>query len=177
MYEVSTIKLIKMKIELKKVSFNERMSEETNCFVADVYVDGVKCAYAKNDGRGGCTDISSYPNSHELFKKVMIHCENLPDYEWKWDNEVHYSKNNIEEVVDHLFEEWLKERDAKKMDKFDLTHIRWGVPNALSYRSVKFNKPINLIPHLTMQGYLNKWKESFEKDVVFLNRNLQEYKL
>lgn len=44
-----------MKIELKNFQFFERMSEETNAFVADVYVNGVKVAYAKNDGRGGET--------------------------------------------------------------------------------------------------------------------------
>jgi len=39
-----------MKVELKNVKFSEHMSEETNAFTADVYVDGKKCGYAKNDG-------------------------------------------------------------------------------------------------------------------------------
>ncbi len=34
------------------------MSEETNCFVADLYINGKKIGYVKNDGRGGCTDYT-----------------------------------------------------------------------------------------------------------------------
>jgi hypothetical protein len=43
-----------MKIELRKISFNERMSEETNCYAADLYVDGKKVGEVGNDGHGGC---------------------------------------------------------------------------------------------------------------------------
>ena len=49
-----------MQIELKNIKFFEAMSEETNAFVADVYVNKVKVAYAKNDGHGGCTFYHAY---------------------------------------------------------------------------------------------------------------------
>lgn len=42
-----------MKIELRKLSTNQKLSEETNCFSADVYVDGVKAAEHSNYGHGG----------------------------------------------------------------------------------------------------------------------------
>ena len=45
-----------MKIELKKISFSERMSDETNCFIADLYINGKKVGECNNDGRGGCTN-------------------------------------------------------------------------------------------------------------------------
>jgi hypothetical protein len=41
-----------MKIELKNVKINKMFSEETTCFIADVFINGKKTAYAKNDGRG-----------------------------------------------------------------------------------------------------------------------------
>lgn len=46
-----------MLVTLKKLSIYDRMSEETTCFVADVYVDGKKVAIAQNDGRGGNTHV------------------------------------------------------------------------------------------------------------------------
>jgi hypothetical protein len=44
-----------MKVELKKLTLYPRMSQETTCFAADVWVDGKKVGHAKNDGCGGAT--------------------------------------------------------------------------------------------------------------------------
>ena len=35
------------------------MSDETDCFVADIWIDGKKVGEAKNDGHGGCNMYSS----------------------------------------------------------------------------------------------------------------------
>jgi hypothetical protein len=45
-----------MKIELKRIQHARNLSEETNAFTADIYVNGEYVGYAKNDGHGGCTD-------------------------------------------------------------------------------------------------------------------------
>ena len=44
-----------MKIQLKSLKVFEEMSEETTAFVADVFVNNKKVAYAKNDGIGVIT--------------------------------------------------------------------------------------------------------------------------
>ena len=54
-----------MKIELKRFSYNARLSEETNAFAADIWVDGKNVGFAKNDGHGGNTMVHIKPN--ELF--------------------------------------------------------------------------------------------------------------
>jgi len=46
-----------MKLQLKKLRIYTSMSEETLCFETDVYVDGKKVAYAKDDGRGGEVEL------------------------------------------------------------------------------------------------------------------------
>ena len=46
-----------MNITLKKVKVHDGLSEETICFTADVYVDGILKAHASNRGHGGCNDI------------------------------------------------------------------------------------------------------------------------
>ena len=46
-----------MKVELKRLQIYERMSEETIAFNADVWIDGKKAGYAKNNGHGGNTDV------------------------------------------------------------------------------------------------------------------------
>lgn len=59
-----------MKIELKNIKFSEALSEETNAFVADVYVNEQKVAYAKNDGHGGCTFYHAYEGMRELVEQA-----------------------------------------------------------------------------------------------------------
>ena len=42
------------KMELKKLKLFEEMSEETNCYVGVVYINGKPAIEVKNDGHGGC---------------------------------------------------------------------------------------------------------------------------
>lgn len=48
-----------MKIELKNIQHAAFASEETYCFDATVYIDGVKSGTVGNDGHGGCHKWSS----------------------------------------------------------------------------------------------------------------------
>jgi hypothetical protein len=47
-----------MKIEFRNIARYERLSRETPCFSADLYVDGVLQAHVSNSGRGGGNDYS-----------------------------------------------------------------------------------------------------------------------
>ena len=40
-----------MNIELKNIKIAEHLSEETTAFTADIFVNGKKVGYARNDGR------------------------------------------------------------------------------------------------------------------------------
>lgn len=42
------------KIELRRITYNARLSEETNAYAADLYVNGRVLAHVSNDGHGGC---------------------------------------------------------------------------------------------------------------------------
>jgi hypothetical protein len=102
-----------MKIDLKNVKFSEFMSEETNAFVADVFINGVKAAYAKNDGHGGCTYYHSYEGKNDLVREAEQHCLTLPPIDYgNFKVEM-----NLENKIDFLFEEWLKKRGEEKFEK------------------------------------------------------------
>ena len=49
-----------MKIDLKNLKFAEFASQETNCFSATVYIDGVKATTISNDGHGGPNRVMSH---------------------------------------------------------------------------------------------------------------------
>ena len=45
-----------MQVELRKLKINDKLSEETTCFSAEVWADGVRVAEASNRGHGGSND-------------------------------------------------------------------------------------------------------------------------
>ena len=60
-----------MKITVKNVKVAEFASEETLCFEATVYIDGVRAFTAHNDGHGGCDMyLSTSPDSATPLEKA-----------------------------------------------------------------------------------------------------------
>jgi hypothetical protein len=102
-----------MQIELKNIKFSEAMSEETNAFVCDVYVNKVKVAYAKNDGHGGCTFYHAYEGKRELIEQAEKFCKALPPLKYGGME----LPMNLEMKIGMLLEDWLKAKDQAKFDK------------------------------------------------------------
>jgi len=109
-----------MKIELKRISFSERMSEETNCFVADIYIDGKKIGSCKNDGRGGPTEYHGNTKAdNELIEKAEAYCKTLPKVRSSLGvpfGVLEYDMT-FEGVIDDLLEAHLKAKDLEKINK------------------------------------------------------------
>ena len=164
-----------MKIELKKIEFSERMSEETNCFVADLYIDGKKVGYVKNDGQGGQTDYYGIEKRQsDIIMKAEAYCKTLPkvkygEHEWE---------NSLEHVIDQLFEDWItakmKAKTEKKMLKQMQTCVLVGSPdeNRSSYSYYNFKRPLSSIPKPQLQASIGRIKSNLEQGQVILNTNL-----
>ena len=61
--ETAEANKILAKYEVKKVNYQLSMSEETPCFMCELWKDGKVVAYCKNDGRGGMTHIQKAGNA------------------------------------------------------------------------------------------------------------------
>ena len=121
-----------MKLELKKISFSEALSDETNAFTADVYIDGVKRATASNHGQGGPTSVDAYaklrksPEGDQAYfaerkgNQVFIDqyeawAKTQPDVESEVPGWGKFNlPRSLEADVDLLLEQWLKAEYAKK---------------------------------------------------------------
>lgn len=55
-----------MKVTLKNFKHSEFMSQETDCFQATVYVDGVKVGVVSNEGHGGGNEVHLLPEFSHL---------------------------------------------------------------------------------------------------------------
>ena len=173
-----------MKIELKKIAFYERMSEETNAFTADIYVNGVKTGYAKNDGQGGCTFIHAYEGKSLLLHEAETYAEALPPIQVTFADKTHSMKMNLEMLVDNLFEEYIttKERGKflKKREKACLNSIVFGSPNGTSYRSFGWKQKgitieqLKLTPNgvTAIKNAIASAKKECGEGEVILNTNL-----
>jgi len=146
------------------------MSEETNAFVADVYVNGKKVAYAKNDGHGGETYYHSYSKDNTLLRKAEEYCLSLPPIKTPYNFEI---EMNLTNFIDELVEAELKKKDQKKMEKKMEKAIMWGVPNDYRYSQVTFKVPLAQIPRPQLQMYVDKYKKDFKEGEKFLNTNLE----
>lgn len=163
-----------MNIELKKISFNERMSEETNCFVADLYINGKKVGYVRNDGRGGCTDYhGNTKEDNVLIAEAEAYCKSLPNVR---SEELNFEyPNSLENTIDELFENYLKEREQKKMEKLFNKAIVIGVPNGSRYSYFNFKRPLKEIPTFNLQKLVDGIKAKHcIKGVQILNTNFGE---
>ena len=131
-----------MKLELKNVKINEAFSEETLMFMADLFVNGKKVAYANNDGRGGCTFYNAYENQREALREAEAFALTLPstittfggkDYEFKSSLE-----SWIDDAVDKIHNAKAQAKAEKKMQLLMQTQVVWGIPNGNTYKHLGF---------------------------------------
>jgi hypothetical protein len=161
-----------MKIELKNISFSEAMSEETNAFTADLYINGKKVGYCKNQGCGGCTDYHTYsPEFRPVIAEAESYCKALPDINYGGTFSI---KNNLEHVIDQLFEDWLKAKETKKFTNKMKTCILIGKPdeNRSSYSYYNFKRPLSEIPVPQLQASIVRIKAGIKTGEAILNTNL-----
>lgn len=162
-----------MKIELKKISFYERMSEETNCFAADLYINGKKVGECKNDGQGGCTDYyGDSPEHNQLIREAEAFYKTQPKVKVEGLNFMH--QPTLESAIDDLFENYLKAKEEKKIQKLFQIAIVVGKPKGASYRFIKFKQPLSTIPMSKLVFYVAKIvNEHCHDGVELLNTNFK----
>jgi hypothetical protein len=161
-----------MKIELKNIKFSEALSEETNAFTADLYINGKKVGYCRNDGRGGCTDYHAYNvQDREVIKKAEEYFKSLP--------KAHSERFNfdyqptLELAIGDLLDEWLLAKEQKKMKKQMETKILVGIPNGMSYSYYNLKRPLSTLPTKPLQDAVDRIKAKLKAGEVILNTNLQ----
>ena len=117
-----------MKIEIRNVHFSERMSDETNCFSAMIWVDGRKAGEVMNHGTGG-------PNEYSFdTKELEAYASTLPRRPGYYGSET--MAIDLDWIVDDLFEEWLKKKDEARMTKGRTTFHLKGDKEG-EYRTIK----------------------------------------
>lgn len=98
-----------MKIELKNVTYNKRLSQETSAYAADIWVDGVKRGSVQNSGTGGPDMI--YP--HTLASELETYAKTLPHTECYGT----MLEQNVDMVLGELLNTHLATKDLQRIMK------------------------------------------------------------
>lgn len=159
-----------MKLELKNVKFYESMSEETNCFKADLFINGKKIAYVKNDGRGGCTDYQLMDlKNKQILREAEEFCLSLP----KVDYGTFKFQPTLESKIDDLFEVWLKAKADKALLKQMDKGIIYGTPERYRMTYWKNTTLVALLQNPVGQARIKQiLKDLIEKGETILNTNI-----
>lgn len=158
-----------MNIELKNVHINERMSEETTMFQADIFINGKKAGYAENLGHGGSTDYHAYNAAgRQLLEEAEAYCRTLPDkvntLESDGKTSTYSIKMTLEHLIDDLLDSYMKKKDQQAFEKIMEKSIVWGVPGANSYWQQKFKHPIATM--LETPSFRAAFKNSLLKTIL-----------
>lgn len=100
-----------MKIELKNVKYAAFASEETACFEASIWVDGKKAGSVRNDGHGGPNWIQPMP----LYDLIDTFAKTLPPMRLKLAGKVHEMAHDADSYVSTLLEDYLQEKELRKL--------------------------------------------------------------
>jgi len=173
-----------MKIEIKNIKVNLAFSEETTCFKADIFVNGVNTGYAENDGRGGSTWYHPHEGKRELLSVAEAHAKTLPSHFYKFGDEQREIKSNLENFIDDAIDSFVNAKEKakfdKKLEKSMICNIVFGVPNSGKASMIGYGKtPLaNVVKHpQSREGVvklLARIKSELKEGEVILNTNLSE---
>jgi hypothetical protein len=153
-----------MKLELRNLKINQAFSEETTCFTATLYVDGIRTAECRNEGHGGSTDFRPFEGKDKVLVQAEAYCLTLPP--------VKYStielNSDLEFVIDQLVEAELKRRDIAKMQKRMITKLVMQKGNEISMAGWGKTK----IADLPLEVLLRAIEKYTAKGYTILNTNL-----
>ena len=167
-----------MKLELKNVKINEAFSEETLMFMADLFVNGKKVAYANNDGRGGCTFYNAYENQREALAKAEAYAKSLPSTITEFGGKDFEFKSNLETWIDDtLYKIHNAKAEAKAEKKMQLimqTQVVWGIPNGNTYKHLGFKGGVKLevLSPASVKNLVDAVKSRMKPNEEIFNKNI-----
>jgi hypothetical protein len=108
-------------IALRKFKVYADLSDETNCYTAEVLVDGKLAFTAENRGHGGCDfyhPVAPVPENRKVLADLEAFCKTLPR------EETYGLEMSTELVIGGMVEEELTARFAVKENKRINTNLR-----------------------------------------------------
>ncbi len=173
-----------MKIELKNIEYSERMSQETSCFAADLYINGKCAGVASNRGHGGSTDYHAHSEEgRALINEAEAYCKTLPPYTYESYGENRSIAMDFELYIENLLLAYLQQKELQKfrksLDRAMVKGFVFGKPDE-SYEAITFKVPLQTImsPPNQPEVMVNLLKKHLIPELkdgnILLNTNIPE---
>lgn len=173
-----------MKIELKNIQHSPSLSEETEAFTANLYIDGVHVGFAKNQGHGGPTDYHAIkPEFDSVIAQAEAYCKGLPPDVYPSvidDGGPMVIEMNLENFIDKLLSEHLKQKDVARLRRLQAKQILFGNIDSGTIAGIAYRRPLAEI--LTNPKGAEILADNIRKDILpelkegmkIINDNLPE---
>lgn len=103
-----------MDIQLKNIKYSAFASQETSCYMATIYIDGVKVGTVENDGNGGCDFV--HPQS--VADRIDEYAKTLPKKVCAWNDPVTDEPMLLEQshetIFSDLIDQYLQLKSLKR---------------------------------------------------------------
>ena len=101
-----------MKVELKSVKTCKWASDETTCFNAVIFIDGIRAGTVENDGHGGCNFYFFTDRKVEEAFKAFAKAETGADFE---PEDVYIGKLLDQYETEKQFRRWCKTKTVFRL--------------------------------------------------------------
>lgn len=166
---------------LKAIKFYENLSQETNCFTANIYYNNSIIGMAENDGKGCSTNVylttldkaisnKQYSAIRDAAIEVKTLLELKPD-DYKY-------QSVIESIVDDLFEKWLKDDYELKLNKIinkkSVNHLIFEDLSSGDISSIKYTPSIEVWISKNPERIKEVITNQIATGAKLLNNNIEE---
>ncbi|MDZ7785964.1 MAG: hypothetical protein U5L95_02475 [Candidatus Saccharibacteria bacterium] len=145
-----------MKIELKKLNLaNECLKRLTVLSLTCILVVRMSATLKMMVTVVAQTDRGNSKQDNEVIAQAEAYCKTLPDIDYG----TFKIKNSLENTIDILFEDFLKAKEQKKLEKRMKTCILVGKPDAMTYSYYNFKRPLSEVSATILQMNVECIKE------------------
>lgn len=117
-----------MKIELKNIKHSEELSDDSNAFSANLYVNGKFIATCTDNGDGGGINIKANKGCEAILREAGVYAMTLPKNE-EFDLDM-----DLELFIGQLVDAYIEEKEFKKSVKsLEVNNIVFGNRNKELY--------------------------------------------
>ncbi|OJW42432.1 MAG: hypothetical protein BGO50_01485 [Rhodanobacter sp. 67-28] len=103
-------------ITFKNLREFKPLSEETICFTATLYLDGVRAAHLENRGNGGSTNVTPASNDEKVRDLLRRAHDHALTQTWTFGTETHHH-DSLDSYLDGLVADELTRRDVDRQFK------------------------------------------------------------
>lgn len=130
-----------MNIEIKNIKYSPTLSDDSNAFTANLYINGKKVCMVSDNGSGGGLDYGIVePRLKPLLREAEQWCKQLPAIpltDATPEAEARELEMDLDLYIDRLLMNYLRAQEDRKLERKMADTFLYGIPDE-SYGTIKF---------------------------------------